>query len=442
MAAEQLRCLVTGATGYIGGRLVPRLLESGFAVRALARNPAKLAAVPWRDRIEVAKGDLGDPASLQSAFDDVDIVYYLVHSMGFEKDFATEERRAAQNVVTAARRAGVRRIVYLSGLHPEGTELSTHLGSRTTVGEILIASGIETVVLQAGVVVGSGSASFEMIRHLTDRLPVMTTPKWVHNKIQPIAIRDVLHYLVAAATCPVPESRTWDIGGPDVLEYGDMMQIYAEVAGLRPRRILVLPVLTPRIAALWVGLVTPIPSGLARPLVESLHCDAVMNNHDVDTVIPPPEGGLTPYRRAVSLALARISRGEVETTWSTGTAAHLPSDPDWAGEVVYTDTRSRYTTVTPEQLWKALESSAPRHWRVEERDPGRTLRLRAERGGPGDRWLEMRITPEGSGSRYEQREIFYPRGLVGRLYWYAGRPWQAVALDRRVKKVTSAAAGR
>ena len=432
------RCLVTGATGYIGGRLVPRLLDQGFEVRALARNPDKLASVPWRDRIEVARGDLGDPASLEVAFTGVDVLYYLVHSMGFEKDFAAEERRAAQNVVAAARKAGVRRIVYLSGLHPEGAELSTHLGSRTTVGEILIASGIETIVLQAGVVVGSGSASFEMVRHLTDRLPVMTTPKWVHNKIQPIAIRDVLHYLVAAATCPVPSSRTWDIGGPDVLEYGEMMQIYAEVAGLRPRRILVLPVLTPRIAALWVGLVTPIPAGLARPLVESLHCDAVMANHDIDTIIGPPEGGLTPYRRSVSLALARISRGEVETSWNTGTAAHLPSDPEWAGEVVYTDIRSRHTSASPEQLWKAVERSVPDHWRVEEREPGRVLKLRADRKGPGDRWLEMRITPEGTGSRYEQQAIFYPRGLLGRVYWLAGRPLQAVALDRRVKKVISA----
>ena len=438
MADERLRCLVTGATGYIGGRLVPRLLESGFAVRALARNPDKLAGVPWRDRIEVARGDLGDVASLEAGFDGIDVVYYLVHSMGFEKDFAAEERRAAQNVVTAARKAGVRRIVYLSGLHPEGTELSTHLGSRTTVGEILIASGIETIVLQAGVVVGSGSASFEMIRHLTDRLPVMTTPKWVHNKIQPIAIRDVLHYLVAAATCPVPKSRTWDIGGPDVLEYGDMMQIYAEVAGLRPRRILVLPVLTPRIAALWVGLVTPIPSGLARPLVESLHCDAVMNNHDIDTIIPPPEGGLTPYKRSVSLALARIARGEVETTWNTGTAAQLPSDPEWAGEVFYTETRARHTSASPEQLWKAAERTVPAGWRVSERGPGLVLKLRAERRAPGDRWLEMRVTPEGTGSRYEQRAIFYPRGLLGRAYWHVGRPWQAVALDRRVRRVTSA----
>lgn len=435
MAGE--RCLVTGATGYIGGRLVPRLLDSGFAVRALARNPDKLANVPWRSRIEVAKGDLGDPASLEAAFTDVDVVYYLVHSMGFEKDFAAEERRAAQNVVSAARKAGVRRIVYLSGLHPEGSELSTHLGSRTTVGEILIASGIETIVLQAGVVVGSGSASFEMVRHLTDRLPVMTTPKWVHNKIQPIAIRDVLYYLVAAATCTVPNSRTWDIGGPDVLEYGEMMQIYAQVAGLHPRRILVLPVLTPRIAALWVGLVTPIPAGLARPLVESLHCDAVMSNHDIDTIIPLPEGGLTPYKKSVSLALARIARGEIETAWNTGTAALVPSDPDWAGEVVYTDIRSRRTSASPEQLWKAVENSVPDHWRIEEREPGRVLRLHAERGAAGDRWLEMRISPEGNGSRYEQRATFYPRGLLGRVYWYAGRPLQAVALDRRVKKVTS-----
>ncbi|MGV0992376.1 MAG: DUF2867 domain-containing protein [Mycobacterium sp.] len=443
MGEQRQRCLVTGATGYIGGRLVPRLLDSGFDVRALARTPEKLDGVPWRDRIDVIKGDLGDVASLEAAFEGVDVVYYLVHSMGFEKDFATEERRAALNVVTAARKAGVKRMVYLSGLHPEDAELSTHLGSRTTVGEILIDSGIETIVLQAGVVVGSGSASFEMVRHLTDRLPVMTTPRWVHNKIQPIAIRDVLHYLVAAATCPVPTSRTWDIGGPDVLEYGDMMQIYAEVAGLRPRRILVLPVLTPRIAALWVGLVTPIPSGLARPLVESLHCDAVMRNHDIDTLIAPPEEGLTPYRRSVSLALDRISRGDIETTWNAGTAAQspstqLPSDPDWAGEVVYTDARSRHTSASPERLWKAVESSVPAHWSIEGREQGHVLKLRADRRGPGERWLEMRVTPEGTGSRLEQRAIFYPKGLPGRLYWFAGRPLQAMALDWRVRRVTSA----
>lgn len=312
---DQLRCLVTGATGYIGGRLIPALLDRGYAVRALARNPDKLDRLPWRDRIEVARGDLGDADSLRPAFEDIDVVYYLVHSMGSERDFVEAEARAARNVVAAAQQGGVKRFVYLGGLHPSGAELSPHLRSRTAVGDILIASGIETVVLQAGIVIGSGSASFEMIRHLTNRLPAMTTPKWVHNKIQPIAIDDVLHYLAAAAAAPVPKSRTWDIGGPDVFEYGEAMQIYAEVAGLRRRLIVVLPWLTPTIASWWIGLVTPMPAGLARPLIESLECDAVMNEHDIDTVIAPPDGGLTGYRDAVVRALHR---------------GPLPNDPHWA----------------------------------------------------------------------------------------------------------------
>ncbi|MDT5070301.1 MAG: hypothetical protein QOK02_6456, partial [Mycobacterium sp.] len=293
------RCLVTGATGYIGGHLVPALLDAGHAVRALARDPGKLRDAPWRDRAEVVRGDLGDVRSLTDAFDGVDVMYYLVHSMGTSSDFVAEEERSANNVAVAARQAGVRRIVYLSGLHPDG-KLSRHLRSRVAVGEVLIDSGVESLVLQAGIVVGSGSASFEMIRHLTDRLPVMTTPKWVHNEIQPIAIDDVLHYLVEAADAPVPRSRTWDVGGPDVLEYGDAMQGYAEVAGLKRRFIVALPLLTPSIASWWVGLVTPIPSGLARPLVESLEHDAVVREHDIDAVIAPPPGGLTSYRDAVA----------------------------------------------------------------------------------------------------------------------------------------------
>jgi len=316
MSVWEVRCLVTGATGYIGGRLAPRLLDRGLAVRAMARNLDKLDRLPWRDRAEVARGDLGDPDSLTTAFDGIDVVYYLVHSMGTSSDFVAEEARSARNVVAAARRSGVKRLVYLSGLHPPGVDLSPHLRSRTAVGDILLESGIESVVLQAGIVIGSGSASFEMIRHLTNRLPAMTTPKWVHNKIQPIAIDDVLHYLIEAATARVPASRTWDIGGPDVLEYGEAMQVYAEAAGLRRRLIVVLPWLTPTIASWWVGLVTPIPGALARPLVESLECDAVMANHDIDAVIAPPAGGLTGYRDAVAHALR---------------SGPLPSDPEWAG---------------------------------------------------------------------------------------------------------------
>jgi uncharacterized protein YbjT (DUF2867 family) len=305
VSAETIRCLVTGATGYIGGQLTPALLDRGHQVRAMARTPDKLSAKPWRDQVEVVQGDLTDPESLVAAFEGTDVVYYLVHSMGTSEDFVSEEAQSAHNVVDAAKRAGVRRVVYLSGLHPENTELSRHLASRTEVGEILIDSEVETVVLQAGIVIGSGSASFELIRHLTDRLPVMTTPKWVHNKIQPISIDDALYYLVEAATADVPTSRTWDIGSDDVFEYGDAMQVYADVAGLRPRRFVVLPWLTPTLASRWVGLVTPISSGLARPLVESLECDAVRHEHDIDTVIPRPPGGLTGYRDAVSQALER-----------------------------------------------------------------------------------------------------------------------------------------
>jgi len=310
-----LPCLVTGATGYIGGRMVPRLLDRGFAVRAMARNPDRLDGVDWHDRVEAVRGDLGEPDSLTAAFDGVDVVYYLVHSMGSAKDFVAEEARSARNVVAAAQRAGVRRLVYLSGLHPSGVKLSPHLRSRVAVGDILLESGIDTVVLQAGIVIGSGSASFEMLRHLTNRLPAMTTPKWVHNKIQPIAIDDALHYLVAAADAAMQTSRTWDIGGPDVLEYGEAMQVYAEVAGLRRRLIVALPFLTPTIASLWVGLVTPMPPGLARPLIESLEVDAVMADHDVDELIPPPAAGLTGYRDAVALALRQ---------------GPLPGDPRWA----------------------------------------------------------------------------------------------------------------
>ncbi|AGB25806.1 putative nucleoside-diphosphate sugar epimerase [Mycobacterium sp. JS623] len=315
MSTEKTRCLVTGATGYIGGRLVPVLLDRGHVVRALARNPDKLAAVPWRERVEVMRGDLGEPDSLTAAFEGVDVVFYLVHSMGTSQDFVAEEASSARNVVTAARRAHVKRLVYLGGLHPPGVDLSPHLQSRTAVGDILLESDIETVVLQAGIVIGAGSASFEMMRHLTNRLPAMTTPKWVHNRIQPIAIDDVLHYLAEAAEVTVPASRTWDIGGPDVLEYGDAMQGYAEVAGLRRRLIVAIPFLTPTIASLWIGLVTPMPPGLARPLIESLEVDAVMADHDIDSVIPPPTDGLIGYRDAVARALRN---------------GPLPTDPQWA----------------------------------------------------------------------------------------------------------------
>ena len=259
--------LVTGATGYIGGRLVPRLLAEGFDVRVLVRSPEKLRNIPWALQVDIREGDLQDPLAVAAASQDVDVVYYLVHSMGQKGDFEQRELDCAHNVAASAKAAGVSRIVYLGGLHPEGVELSKHLRSRSEVGEILQASGVPTLTLQAGVIIGSGSTSFEMIRHLTDVLPVMTAPKWVGNKIQPIAVRDVMHYLLAAADVPASVNRAVDIGGPEVLTYMEMMNEYAVEAGMRKRAILKLPVLTPYLASQWVNLVTPIPRALAVPII-------------------------------------------------------------------------------------------------------------------------------------------------------------------------------
>ena len=448
MSVAEIRCLVTGATGYVGGRLIPRLIASGYRVRALARNPDKLAEVPWRASVEVVKGDLDDVESLAAAFDGVDVLYYLVHSMGTSADYAAEEERSATNVVEAARAAGVRRLIYLGGLHPTGEELSEHLTSRTSVGNHLLDSGIDTVVLQAGVIIGSGSASFEMVRHLTEVLPVMTTPKWVRNQIQPISIHDVLHYLVEAATAGIPESRTWDIGGPDILDYGEMMQIYAEAAGLAKRRIVVLPLLTPKLASLWVGLVTPIPSDLARPLVESLQSDAVASEHDIDAVIAPPPGGLMPYRRAMALSLKHAAEADAGAGWLKASPKEapwdpLPSDPRWAGAIAYRMERTASSTAGADELWKVVDTEDCRNrwytfplawrprrtdrWTVEACKPG-ALRLCTGLGVPGKAWLELKVSPQGAFSRYEQRATFYPRGLAGRLYWFALKPVHTLAL--------------
>jgi len=480
-AAPSLRVLVTGATGYIGGRLVPRVIEAGHRVRVLARNPDKISDVPWAADVEVVRGDLTDAATLGEACRDIDVVYYLVHSMGNPGEFTEAERTSAENLAAAARTAHVKRIVYLGGLHTESDRLSSHLRSRSQVGEILIDSGVPTVVLQAGVVIGSGSASFEMIRHLTNRLPVMTTPRWVNNRIQPIAIRDVLYYLLAAATADLPRSRTYDIGGPDVLRYGEMMQIYAEVAGLARRRIVVLPVLTPKLAGLWIGLVTPVPPRIGRALIESLSTDSVVTEHDIDEVIPPPPGGTTGYRDAVRLALRRIEDGEVETTWAnaspTGAPADpLPSDPSWTGDAIYTDDRSIDCDAAIEQVWRVVEGiggergwysfplawtirgwldvltggvglargrrnpntlypgDALDFWRVERIERPHLLRLRAEMRTPGRAWLQWELHSRDDGTtRLHQRAIFFPKGLAGRLYWYALMPFHGIIFTGMIK---------
>jgi uncharacterized protein YbjT (DUF2867 family) len=329
---ETRRALVTGVTGYIGSRLVPRLLEEGWQVRALTRDDAKVADRWWRDQVEVVEGDAGSAETLAAALEGVDVAYYFLHSMDGEGDFVERDRELARTFGMAAHHAGVGRIVYLSGLHPDHGQLSDHLASRVEVGDLLMASGVPTAVLQAAIILGSGSASFEMLRHLTTRLPVMVTPKWLDNRIQPIAVRDVLHYLVHAADLPPEVNRTFDIGGPEVLTYREMIQRFARIAGLMSRRIVTVPVLTPYLASQWVGFVTPVPTGIAKPLVGSLLHEVVCAEHDLDDLVGAPAAGPLSFDRAVADAIAG---DHVRPRPEPGVAdpAHVTSaDPAWAGD--------------------------------------------------------------------------------------------------------------
>lgn len=298
--------LVTGVTGYIGGALVPALLDAGWEVRVLTRSAERLSDAPWRDEIDVVEGDATNQADLDRALEGVAVAYYLLHSMDSEGDFERRDAALARGFAAAAERAGVSRIVYLGGLHPDvpDDDLSPHLRSRVEVGEIFLESAVPAACLQAGIVLGAGSASFQMLSFLTERLPVMVAPKWLRNRIQPIAIDDAVYYLLHAAELPGEVDRTFDIGGPDVLTYTEMIQRYARIAGLRRRVIAPVPVFTPELASHWVGLVTPIDAGLARPLVGSLVHEVVCKEHDIAQYIPDPPDGLIGFDDAVEEALA------------------------------------------------------------------------------------------------------------------------------------------
>jgi uncharacterized protein YbjT (DUF2867 family) len=474
--------LVSGATGYIGGRLVPELLGGGFRVRCMARDPGRLRDHPWfgDEGVEAVRADVMRPGQLDQAFEGVQIAYYLIHSLDTGAGFEETEARSARAFAEAARKAGARRIVYLGGLAPDGVpvgELSQHLRSRVRVGEILRASGVPTVELRAAVIIGSGSASFEMLRYLTERLPVMVTPKWVRIRVQPIAVRDVLRYLVGAAAAPdkaVGDGGAFDIGGPEVLTYREMMQRFAGVAGLPRRLIVPVPLLTTGLSSLWVGAVTPVPASIARPLVESLRHEVVCRDHRIAELVPDPLEGLVPFDEAVRLARTRIQNADVATRWASASlpgppSEPLPTDPDWTGGTVYEDARTFLLNAPPQGVWRAVESiggetgwysfplawaargwldrlsggvglrrgrrdpktlrlgDALDFWRVEAIDRGSFLRLRAEMKMPGLGWLEMRVAPDGHGhTRYTQRAVYLPHGLFGHLYWWSMKPFHSV----------------
>lgn len=439
----------------------------------MARTPTRLRDAPWIGDVELAVADVTDPTALRAALDGVDVAYYLVHSIGAQ-GFEDADRRAATTFAGQARAAGVRRIVYLGGLAPAGEDLSAHLRSRSEVGRILLDSGVPTAVLRAAVVLGSGSASFEMLRHLTERLPFMVVPRWVDTRIQPIAIRDVLRYLVGAAELPADVNRSFDIGGADVLTYAAMMHRYAAVAGLPRRLMLRVPVLSPGLSSLWVGLVTPVPGNLARPLVESLRNTVVCREHDIARYVPDPPRGLIGFDEAVRLALARIRDADVATHWSSASVAGAPSDPmptdpDWAQGTLYVDERTRRVDAPRDVLWGVIEGiggttgwyswpwawqvrglidrlsggpglrrgrrspatlrlgDALDFWRVEDIVEGRLLRLRAEMKLPGRAWLDLGVERDGAEqTRFHQRAVFAPRGLWGRAYWWAVYPFHGI----------------
>ena len=487
------RILLTGATGYIGGRLAPRLLDRGYDVRCLVRDPDRLTGLDWIDRTDVVQGDVLEPETLPAAMEGVDVAYYLIHSMSAGSGFAERDRRAAENFGRAARDAGVQRVIYLGGIEPAG-EVSHHLHSRIETGETLRETGPPLTEFRAAVIVGSGSASFELIRHLTERLPVMITPKWVRTKSQPIAIRDVLCYLMDCLRIPETEDRVIEIGGPEILTYEDMFRTYAAVRGLK-RWIVDVPLLTPKLSSLWAGLVTPIPSNLARPLIAGLGSEVVVTDEsgmalfDVEPIA---------FETAVRLALERFRKDEVETSWSGSLSssqgdriAHELKNE----EGLITDRRKLVVDASPESVFAVVKAiggetgwlygnplwhirgvmdqfvggpglrrgrrnqsdvrvgEAIDFWRVEEIEENRLLRLRAEMKLPGRAWLEFEIKPEGTApdgtprSCITQTAYYEPKGLLGLAYWYAVLPVHPSIfkgmireLGRRAEKREAAAA--
>ena len=477
--ATVVNVLVTGATGYIGGRLVPRLVAMGHRVRCLSRDSARLAG-RFED-VEIVEGDLFDRESVRHALEGIDVAYYMVHSMSRRGDFARRDREGAAIFAEAARDAGVKRIVYLGGLGEGGTHLSHHLRSRHEVGEVLRSKGVIVTEFRAAIVVGSGSASFEMLRYLTELLPVMIAPKWVSTPCQPIAVRDVLTYLVSELDRESTSSTVYEIGGADVLSYREMMLRYATIRGLR-RTLIVVPFFTPRLSSGWVHLVTPIPSSIARPLIDGLRSPVVVRDdrarRDFPQIVP------VGYDEAVGRALDRYSTIGPQTTWFDAFDVRLLPDT-FAGTAqgMLIDRRQVETRASSHALFKVFTSlggkrgwlyadslwalrgvldrlvggfglrrgrrsatdlrvgDAVDFWRVEAYEVDRLLRLRAEMRLPGRAWLQFEVMEgeNGGPKRLRQTAFFEPRGIFGYAYWYGVLPFHEVIFGNMARLIASEA---
>jgi uncharacterized protein YbjT (DUF2867 family) len=468
--------LLTGGTGYVGGRLLRRLERDRAPVRCLCRDPE---ALRWRvaPGTEVVRADLLQPASLGAAFGGVDTAFYLVHSMHAGPEFEAQEREAATNFARAAREAGVQRIVYLGGL-AHGDELSPHMRSRAETGNILRSSGVPVIEFQASIVIGSGSASFEMMRALVERLPVMITPRWVNTAAQPIAVEDVIEYLAAATRLPAQGSLTVEIGGADVTSYVGIMREFALQRKLR-RWILRVPFLSLSLSSRWLTLITPVYASIGRSLIESVRNPSVVRNPSAKDLFSIQPMGIA---RAIERALANEDRPAAETRWSDARAdaGDRSAAPEPRRDLLINEQTTR-VALTADQafapiqriggrsgwyfgnsLWRIrglidlmmggvgmrrgrpdpstpLPGSTLDFWRVELYEHGRRLRLRAEMRVPGRAWLEFRAEPDGSSTVLRQIAEFEPRGLAGLLYWYLLWPVHEVMFRGMLRRIAAAA---
>ena len=474
------RVCLTGATGYVGGRLLNVLQRAGYRVRCVARRPENLRS-RVSEAAEVVRGDLLDRASLAEAMRGQDVAYYLVHSMGSSGDFAAEERQCAQNFADAAREAGIRRIIYLGGLGVDTPDPSDHLSSRRQVGDILRESGVPVIEFRASIVIGSGGVSFEMVRALVERLPVMITPRWVSVAAQPIAINDLLEYLRQAITIPLDGHRVFEIGGADVVSYGELMREYARRRGLR-RVMLPVPALTPRLSSLWLGLVTPVYARVGRKLIDSLRNASVVSDAAASEAFQIRPIGIS---EAIAAAMRNEDRDLAETRWSDALSSSGKTR-SWGGVrfgARLVDKRSLVVSAPPHAafapiqriggntgwyfgswLWRVrgfmdllvggvgvrrgrrdptdvVVGDTVDWWRVENYDPGRMVRFYAEMKLPGRAWLQFEVTPaeDGQGSVIHQTAEFDPVGLGGLAYWYALWPVHAAVFRGMIRGIAKAA---
>lgn len=475
---------LTGATGYVGGRLTPRLLDAGHSVRALTRSAEKLRSRPWsgHENLQVVEADADDEDRLAAAMEGCDAAYYLIHSMeAAGSEYAARDRRLAEGFARAAERAGVGRILYLGGLGETGDDLSEHLASRREVEDALASTDVPVTVLRAAMVIGSGSASFEILRYLTERLPVMVTPRWVRTRCQPIGIRNVLGYLEGCLEAPETVGRTFDIGGPDVVTYEELMQTMAQALGLRRRLVIPVPVLTPKLSSLWIHLVTPLSHRIARPLAEGLRNEVVCRDHAIRELVPQRLLGVS---EAIERALGKVEKGAVESTWRD--AGPMPGDPDWAGGTTFEDRHEIHVDATPQEVFRAVcrigggngwyagdvmwrirgfldrlaggpglrrgrndpeeiaYGDALDFWRVTGLEENRHLALRAEMKLPGEALLSFDIVSsdhEDGRTKLVQTACFQPRGLFGLLYWYAVLPFHGFVFRGMLEGIRREAEG-